>query len=290
VKTWPDGQRRREIGERARRAAEVLRLPLGRQVWSGPAGGWSGAGHGASLEFQDHREYAPGDDPRHINWQAYARTDAYTMKLYREEVSPVADVLLDASASMLEGAAKRDRALEAFCFAAASARAAGAALRAFAANGAGFRPLDPELGAAPELPDDPPARAPIVPAIPLRPGGLRVLVSDCLFPEPPEDLLRTLVARRGRAVVLAPFAVEEAQPRWSGETEFVDCETGERRQQRVDGAMMARYHDSYRRHFESWRTACRRWGVHFARLSCEAGLLEVLRRDALPAGAVEPCR
>ncbi|MFN9663179.1 MAG: DUF58 domain-containing protein, partial [Akkermansiaceae bacterium] len=26
------------------------------------------------MDFQDHRSYSPGDDPRHINWQAYART------------------------------------------------------------------------------------------------------------------------------------------------------------------------------------------------------------------------
>ena len=290
MNAWPDAQRLREIRARARQAAEVLRLPLGRRTWSGPAGGWSGAGRGASLEFQDHREYAPGDDPRHINWQAYARTDAYTMKMYREEVSPVADVLLDASGSMFASEAKRDRALEAFCFAVASAEAAGAALRAFAATGAGFRPLDAALQAVPDLPPDPPRRAPAVPAVPLRPGGLRVFVSDCLFPEPPEDLLRALVARRGRAVVLAPFTEAEADPRWSGETEFVDCETGERRQQRVNDALLARYRDAYRRHFEIWRAACARWGVHFARLSSASGLLEVLRRVALPAGAVEPRR
>ncbi|MEJ6642028.1 MAG: DUF58 domain-containing protein [Akkermansiaceae bacterium] len=39
---------------------------------------------GSALYFQDHRAYSPGDDPRHINWQAYARTGQYTMKLYRE--------------------------------------------------------------------------------------------------------------------------------------------------------------------------------------------------------------
>ena len=286
---WPDTGRMREIRSSARRAAEVVRVPLGRRTWAGPAGGWSGSGRGTSLEFQDHREYAPGDDPRHINWQAYARSDAYTMKMFREEVSPVADVLLDASASMFVDAAKRDRALEAFCFAAGSAQAAGAILRTYVANGAAFHPVDPNLEAPPKLPPDPPRRVPAVAAAPLRPGGLRVIVSDCLFPEPPDELLRALVARRGRALVLAPFAEGEAKPRWSGETEFVDCETAEERRQRVDGAVLARYHDAYRRHFHGWRAACVRWGVPFARLSSGADLLAVLRLEALPAGAVEPC-
>jgi len=290
VRSWPDGARLREIRTRAREAAAVLRLPLGRRLWSGPAGSWAGPGRGTSLEFQDHREYAPGDDPRHINWQAYARTDAYVMKMYREEVSPAADLLLDASASMFLDLQKRDRALEAFCFAAESAGASGAAVRAFAVNGAGWRPLDPTLASPPAVPEDGPVRAPAIPAVPLRAGALRVLVTDCLFPEPPEDLLRALVARRGRALVLAPFAGAEARPAWSGETEMVDCETGDRRQLRVDGPLLSRYGEAYRRHFEGWRAACSRWRVAFARLSSEAALTEGLRREALPAGAVEPSR
>ncbi|MGB1261127.1 MAG: DUF58 domain-containing protein, partial [Akkermansiaceae bacterium] len=71
--------------------AERLTLPLRSQVWRGMAGEFQGAGTGSSIDFQDHRAYMPGDDPRHINWQAYARTGNYSMKLYREEVRPVID-------------------------------------------------------------------------------------------------------------------------------------------------------------------------------------------------------
>lgn len=287
---WPDGPRQREIRARARGAAALLRLPLGRHVWSGPAGGWTGPGRGASLEFQDHREYAPGDDPRHIDWQAYARTDAYVMKMYREEVSPSTDLVLDASASMFLDPRKGSRALELLCFAAESASAAGAAVRTFAVNGAGWQPLDPTLAVPPALPPDGSARAPALPGLPLRPGGLRVLVSDCLFPEPPEALLRALVGPRSRAVVLAPFAASEAAPEWEREMEMIDCETGERRHQRVDGALLARYGAAYRRHFEGWREACTRRRVAFAHLSSGGALGDVLRREALPAGAVEPSR
>ena len=67
--------------EEARKVAERLRLPLGAQAWKGQAGEFRGAGVGSSIDFQDHRDYSPGDDPRHINWQAYARTGQYSMKL-----------------------------------------------------------------------------------------------------------------------------------------------------------------------------------------------------------------
>ena len=91
-------------------AAGRLRLPLRSRVWKGQAGEFQGAGVGSSLDFQDHRTYVPGDDPRHINWQAYARTGQYTMKLYREEVRPVVDVVLDASESMFFDPQKAQRA------------------------------------------------------------------------------------------------------------------------------------------------------------------------------------
>src|SRR3954466_11348604 len=81
-------------------AAARWRLPFSRQAWRGPAGSWLGAGSGSSMDFADHRNYMPGDDPRHIHWQAYARSGALTMKLYRAEVAPMVDIAVDISASM----------------------------------------------------------------------------------------------------------------------------------------------------------------------------------------------
>ena len=59
-----------------------------------------GQGVGSSVEFMDFREYAPGDDLRRLDWAAYARTDRLVTRLYREEVTPHCDLLVDASASM----------------------------------------------------------------------------------------------------------------------------------------------------------------------------------------------
>ncbi len=95
-------------------AAARLRLPLRTRTWQGQAGEFSGGGTGSSLDFQDQRAYAPGDDPRHINWQAYARTGSYTMKLFREEVRPVVDLILDASESMFFDEKKSARVAELF--------------------------------------------------------------------------------------------------------------------------------------------------------------------------------
>jgi uncharacterized protein (DUF58 family) len=55
---------------------------------------------GASIEFKDFREYSPGDDPRTVDWMAYARLGELFIKLFRQEEELDLWVLLDRSASM----------------------------------------------------------------------------------------------------------------------------------------------------------------------------------------------
>jgi uncharacterized protein (DUF58 family) len=55
---------------------------------------------GASVEFADHKKYNPGDDIRHIDWNALARTDRYFVKQQQREVILNALLVLDCSASM----------------------------------------------------------------------------------------------------------------------------------------------------------------------------------------------
>jgi len=55
---------------------------------------------GMSAEFEEHRGYTHGDDPRHIDWKAYAKFDRYFVKEYRETTNLRAFILIDASASM----------------------------------------------------------------------------------------------------------------------------------------------------------------------------------------------
>src|SRR5512139_3346954 len=55
---------------------------------------------GFAVEFTQHREYAPGDDTRHLDWKVLGRTDRYYLKQYEQETNFVAHVLLDGSESM----------------------------------------------------------------------------------------------------------------------------------------------------------------------------------------------
>lgn len=55
---------------------------------------------GFSVEFAEYRQYTPGDDIRHIDWKAYARSDRYYIKEYEDETNLQCFILLDRSASM----------------------------------------------------------------------------------------------------------------------------------------------------------------------------------------------
>ena len=55
---------------------------------------------GASAIFKEHRGYRPGDDPRLIDWRAYARSDRYAIKHFEHETQLRGTLALDISPSM----------------------------------------------------------------------------------------------------------------------------------------------------------------------------------------------
>lgn len=55
---------------------------------------------GLSVEFAEHRKYTPGDDPRTIDWNVFARTDRLYVRKYAAETHLDCHLLVDASGSM----------------------------------------------------------------------------------------------------------------------------------------------------------------------------------------------
>jgi uncharacterized protein (DUF58 family) len=82
--------------------ARIDKLELeARQVVEGHlAGRHKSPQFGFAVEFAQHREYAPGDDIKHLDWKVYGRTERYHLKQYEQETNLVAWMLVDASESM----------------------------------------------------------------------------------------------------------------------------------------------------------------------------------------------
>jgi len=276
------------IRPRMRAIAERLSLPL-RQGLRRSSGNVAGAGAGSSIDFQDHRPYVPGDDPRHIDWQAYARSGHYTMKLYREEVRPLVDLVLDISGSMFLDEEKARRTWELAWFCLESALRSGAAVHIFSISGPDIQTHRATLGWTAFSTDRAPGEAepPHLHHIPWRAASLRVFVSDLLFAALPETLITPMLATRGRAVILAPGCHAEAAPDWLGNTELIDCEGAARRDLRFHPEDLRHYAEAYRSHFDLWRVAARRHGAALAQVAAGGSFTDALSAEGFASGCVE---
>lgn len=257
-------------------------------------GDFQGAGVGSSLDFQDHRSYMPGDDPRHINWQAYARTGNYSMKLYREEVRPSLDVVLDISESMKVTESKWIRALELFYFTIHAALKASASLSVSVVKGNEYLHFQSDmihgstwLEKAGQLSPTPAAASPDLGQVPLRAQSMRILISDLLFSDNPETVLVALTRDRGRGILLAPFIAEEEHPLWDGNYDFVEAEAGTHHHHRIERHLLKRYYSAYQRHFDLWKNLARKHGLLMARIPSEPDFQSSLQYEALPSKAIE---
>lgn len=266
----------RDGEEAGRRYA--LRLP--RQLPAGTAGPQQGASAGSSLEFREHREYEPGDDLRHIDWNVYARSDQLVVKRYHSEIMPHLDLVLDVSRSMaLEGSPKAEAALGLAAFFTAAAEEAGMRHCVWLAQeGCALLDQSQQRPSAWQLPDFSFAGSP-ADAFARRPPkfrerGLRILISDLLWLGDPLAVLGPCIENATSVTVVQLLAAADAAPPERGNLRLFDSETNRWIDVRVDAPAIARYQATLTRHRELWHGACRRIGSVFV-----GAIAEDVRRD-----------
>lgn len=242
---------------------------------SGQMGSRSGRRAGSSIDFQDYREYQPGDDLRFIDWGIFARTDRLTVKLYREEVTPHLDLILDGSRSMnLEDTAKAKAVAQLAALLATSAANA-QCTQAVWLSGEGYQrlandTLTPSAWDKLELASNrtPEESFAILPPK-FRRLGVRVFVSDLLWPGEPLQILRRLRDGAAALFVIQLLARDDAEPPEHGNLRVVDSETGEESEIYVDSSVAKQYAVQLARVQQSWADACRQTGAHLTTLIAE---------------------
>lgn len=269
---------------------QVYRPTIAEAPRRGLAGAVLGRGPGASLEFHDRRAYAAGDDVRHLDWRAFARTDQLMVRLHREEVAPELELIVDASRSMAVEPAKAQRAVDLVGFLDSSARASG------------YRSRVLRLGARPErLPwerfvveglecdEEVPLGHALAALAPLlRPDAVRVLISDLLSPEDAAALTRELAARAGGFAVVQVLGDADARPVVGDALRLVDAESSAAVDVVLDRRTVEAYLVRLARLEAAWADAARRRGGLFARVLAGESLDAVARGPLLRAGIVAP--
>jgi uncharacterized protein (DUF58 family) len=250
-------------------------LAAPRRAPQGTAGSQLGRLAGESMEFMDHREYQPGDDLRRLDWSAYARTDKMIVKLYRQEVCPHLDIVIDGSRSMALRGSGKSRAAAGIAAALATAAAnAGQSHRAYA-TGRGCRPIDGGAeapsrwhGLAFDAEESPPKSFQAMPPA-WRPRGIRALVSDLLWLGDPMELLTPLSDRASAVYVIEVLAAADLEPPHRRNVRLVDSESGAIEEVFLDATAIGRYRGNLQRHRDAWRRAARQVGAILVPITAE---------------------
>ena len=246
---------------------------------------------GFSVEFSSHREYVPGDDPKHVNWQLFARSRRLYVKEYSAETNMNVYLLLDVSGSMECANAGRSKLHYGSALAAALAHLAltrddAVGLTLFADAIVGHLPprakspqLDDILCAIAATSVRPPSDASkaLHQAAELATRrGMVIIISD-LFDEVPAIVegLEHLRFRNHEVLIFQVLDPWERDLPLEGTVRFHDLETGQEIVTQADGIQVA-----YRRAFDEWRRAldaeCRTRGIDRVELTTADPLDEAL--------------
>ena len=237
-----------------------------------------GSGTGSSLEFQDYRPYAPGDDLRHVDWAAYARSELLAVRLYREEVAPRIDLVLDVSRSMVV----TERKLLAYgelsgllaCACTSTVSDSRLITTAAAQPSSLHVPEDIERFLACDA--DRSALEEV--HLPFRRRSLRVVVSDFLFPHD-SDVLVARLARDCASLAMVQLTLrEEAEPSVEGGRRLVDVEGRGELELIIDETAIQDYRARFSRLRLGLSTAARRVGARFAHVLAGTPIREVARQ------------
>lgn len=266
-------------GPEAMRLGAVYALGLRPPPTRGPSGTHKGRGTGASVEFQDHRDYLPGDDVRKLDWRAFARTDKLLVKRYREEVQPTLELLVDCSRSMMVDDNKARRAVELAAVVGQAAASGGYRVRVWPLGVPERRSLDQLLASGLRF-ESP---LPLVEALRqvtgrMSAGGVALLISDFLSPHEAPSLVRSLAARSAALGLVQVLGGGDIEPALLGASRIQDAETGQELDITLDDATVQRYLGRLQRLTEALSEESRRAGARFCQLDSREPLAEACRR------------
>ncbi len=281
---------RQELQEtitKARGASSRFYLNVSSRFSGASGGNRFGRNTGNSLEYLDHREYQPGDDIRHIDWGAMARSDRITVKLFREEVTPHLDLMIDASESMnLQNSAKPAALWGMASLLRTAAYNAGYSVNCWLVKEQCLRmepvtlpfeqwpeaDLDFKGNTGKTLSTFPPT---------LRSMGVRIFLSDLFWEQEPMSVLQPLADRAALLAMVQILAIDDVSPKLEGNLRLIDSESDETLELVSNKALTDTYRQNFLRHQEYWERCCTKTGTVFSHCLAEEFIRDFLPLDLL---------
>jgi uncharacterized protein (DUF58 family) len=255
---------------------------------------------GGGIEFADHRDYAPGDDFRYIDWNLYARHEELLLKRFQEEEDLHVYILLDCSRSMGFGnPPKFDFARQ---VAAALAYIALAdldrvAIVAFAGEIVADLPLTrgkSRILSLLQFLEGIQAQGTVTNLGRVVSGfvhrsqrrGLALVLSDLYDPDGYERGLDVLRHHKYEPHVIQMYDKREAEPTMLGDLELFDIESESARKVTVTERNLRQYRQIFDNFQESLRRYCTNYGLGCTRTSTEIPFDQLILKMMRTAGAV----
>ena len=256
----------------------------------GTQGGRKSKAKGVSVEFSDYREYAPGDDFRRIDWNAYGRFDKFFIKVFMEEREGVFNFFIDKSKSMDYGKDnKKNTALKIV-----------AALSYIALNNldrvnistmndgsleniktsTGNRSFQKILMDLEKIKFD--GTTDLSSSIKKRPlsmRGISIVVSDFLNNEGLESLedgLKYLAYKKQEIILVQVLCDEEINPDFNNEITLIDSETGENIKLSVTPALINEYKETLKIYNEKVEALAKKYGGKLISVNSSMNIEEII--------------
>lgn len=264
---------------------------------------------GRSIEFADYRNYTPGDDPRRVDWNIYARLEKPFIKLFEDEQDLTVHILLDASPSMrwqdettdAGASGKWTRAAQLAIAIGHVALTSGDRLLVDLSTRERFGPKRGATATAEliafiesrstemELREsriDPKLLAPATSlnawwkryALDARPG-ICVIISDLFDAEGCAEGLNALGASRLDTRLLHTLCPAELEPEFAGDARLKDIETGATQDVSLDEATLRQYHDRLRAWTAALNDLCRKRGARYHLTNTATPIEQIMLRD-----------
>jgi uncharacterized protein (DUF58 family) len=258
----------------------------------------------AGLELANHKAYAPGDDLRYFDWNAYGRLEQMMVKTFRAEREAPLHVLIDVSASM--GVPRSDAKL---AFAAALTVGLGYVslrqhdpVRIFLLGASRTDPLSPLFRHPQRLPElqaflsalEPRGSTALAEGIDsylrtTRMPGTAVVLSDFLVPDDVYQRALGMLNERGYGVAaLRVVGPEELRPRsMPARVRLYDSETGSERIIDLHEAHRRRYEQAIDDHLARLKLWCESRSILFAALDTASGIESCLFEELPRVGLLQ---
>jgi uncharacterized protein (DUF58 family) len=255
----------------------------------------------SSLEFADYRPYAPGDDFRRIDWNAYARLDSLLVKMPEAREDITLHLLLDVSRSMDWGSPGKLRYAQQVCGGLGYmglCRLDAVRVGLLAGARALCSPLFRGKAQAPQLfrflqqapqaeeTDLNTSLAAYLNA-PFRPTDVAVVVSDLLWPDGCEQGVHQLLRAGLRLVIVHLLSAEEIEPDYVGDLELLDVENGSAVEVSATDDTLKRYRAELGNWLDEIREFCRRRGILYLPSRSDRPIEQALLGDFRHAGLLK---